>query len=204
MPESYSWNFFGDPSETEPSDRLPSDVKIERFALSFILVPFNNFPAPSITAVNIHPDTWNTLMFPYGGLRLDDAEVASDASTFHDLSAVLRRLIGANLDDYLSGARTELAEYYSQVPDLKDLAPVYRNFSLKFSKSAEKWTAYIFTYHPCPLSQLAVPDVARREIPLTKDRIGEALKTNQVEGVSLEENVAALLRTRIVDFWSQD
>jgi hypothetical protein len=202
VPDSYSWNFLGDPSETEASAPLP-DVQVERFALSHILVPFVGYPSAAITAVNIHPDTWNSLMFPYGGLRLDDAKAAAGAATFADLAGVLRGLIDTNAGAYLDGARAELREYFTELPELESLAPVYRNFSLKFSKSAEKWTAYVFTYHPCPESLLAVPADSRRRIPLDTAAVAAAVSANQLDGIALEENVAALLQSGIVRFWSQ-
>jgi len=199
---SFSWNLLDVPSETQLSDRLPTGVVVERFALSYILMPFSNYPHRAITAVNLHPDTWNSFMFPYGGLRIDDSEAAGGAETFQQLTAALHGLVARNLDAYLAEAKNELLAYYSDVPNLYETAPVYRNYSLKFSKSADKWTAYIFTYHPCPLTLLAAPGLARGEIPMTAAAVSSAVQTRQLSGVSLEENVVALLQADIMKFWS--
>ncbi|SRR6266851_4386470 len=199
--KAYSWNFVGD-NEVDPHANLPADISIRRFALSYILVPFRSYPHRSITAVNLHPDTWNSLMLPYGGLRLDEATAAADAKTFADLSRCLHNLIIGNLDGYLEGARRELSAYYSEVADLTEVPPLYRNYSLKFSKSASQWTAYVFTYHAAPVSLLTAPGLQRAEVRMEAASIEQALKEERVAGTKLEENVVALLRSGLVEFWA--
>lgn len=203
MTDSFSWNFLRGPSDTSSADPIPPDISVERFALSCILMPYTNFPTRAITAVNLHPDSWNSFMFPYGGLRLDDENAAKGASTFAGLSEAIHRLTSANMGDYLAKAREELLAYYSDIPDLRQLAPVYRNYSLKFSKSANKWTAYMFTYHPCPLSLLRADDLAHAEVILTPSAVATAIATQQLDGTDLEENVVAFLQSNIVTFWSE-
>lgn len=203
MPDSFSWNFLHGPSETSPADQLPTGIVVERFALSCILMPYTNLPTRAITVVNLHPESWNSFMFPYGGLRLDDAQAAKEARTFADLSNTIHRLTSANLREYLAKASEELLAYYSDIPDLGQLAPIYRNYSLKFSKSANKWTAYMFTYHPCPLSLLMAEALAHNEIGLNAGAVATAIRTQQLDGTDLEENVVAFLQSDIIKFWSE-
>lgn len=202
MTNSYSWNLTEESSEVSPNDLVPDNVKVERFALSYILMPFCNYPQRTITTVNLHPDTWNSFMFPYGGLRIEDSEAAAGAASFRDLSKSLHQLIRLNLEPYLTEAHKELSAYYSEVPDLHNVAPIFRNYSLKFSKSADQWTAYIFTYHTCAEGLLAAPGVTRGKIKLTPEEVKAAQDSKQIEGVSLEENVVAFLYSNIIKFWS--
>lgn len=198
---SYSWNFL-DGSAVNPQTALPGEVGVKRFALSHILVPFRNYPNRSIALINLHPDSWDSFMLPYGGLRLEEPEAATDAKTFADLSEVLHVLIADNLDGYLEGAERELSAYYSELPELRETPPLYRNYSLKFSKSAGQWTAYVFTYHAAPLSSLVPSDLPRAEVPMESASISQALSEEAIAGTKLEENVVALLRSGLIKFWA--
>jgi len=198
--KEYSWNLIGE-SEIDPHNDLP-DISIQRFALSHILIPFRDYPYRSITMINLHPDTWNALMLPYGGLRIDNPMAASGVKTFMDLSHSLHDLITDNLNDYLEGARRELSAYYSEVADLSEIPPLYRNYSLKFSKSANQWTAYVFTYHAAPISLLTAAGLQRAELRMKPASIRQALQEKRVEQTKLEENVVAILKSGIVEFWA--
>jgi hypothetical protein len=192
----------GESSAVSPHDAVPEGVKVERFALSYILMPFRNYPRRSITVINPHPDTWNSFMFPYGGLRLEDTQAASGVTTFEALSASLNALVRNNLEDYVAGARDELLAYYSDIPDLYETPPAFRNYSLKFSKSAQQWTAYIFTYHTCGEHLLTASGLAHSKIYMTSESVQSALQAGKIEGVTLEENVVAFLRSNVIRFWS--
>jgi hypothetical protein len=141
-------------------------------------------------------------MFPYGGLRIDDAETAKGAKTFGDLTQTLHTLVARSIERYLEGARTELLQYFSDIPDLTSAAPVYRNYSLKFSKSASKWTAYIFTYHTAPMANLKTQELETAGIPLNDSQVDRTLATGAISKTPLEENVVAFLKSPVVRFWS--
>ena len=202
MAKEYSWNLTGNNSELDPASALPEDIKVERFALSYILAPYKNYPTRSITVVNLHPDSWNSMMLPYGGLRLEEPNAAASARSFNDLSACLHGLITDKLEAYLEGAARELSAYYSDIPDLHDLPPFFRNYSLKFSKSANQWTAYIFTYHAAPASLLTAGDLPRAEIQLNPLDVHAVLTAAHVGEYVVEENVLALLKSQIVHLWT--
>lgn len=153
----------GDEGLLVPEDALP-----QRFALSFVVVPTRG---TTITLVNPHPDTWNTWMFPYGGARLELAAVARCVSNTEDLQSELERLVEKYREDYQASAVVELERYFVTPPDVTDLRPFFRTFSLKYSKTSKSWTAYRFSYHSYggTLSE----EVERTEIDLEAANLAE-------------------------------
>ena len=194
--QSYSWNCMGTVSSSQADDAVPADVEVSRFALSFLLVPVSIGADPRLTIVNPHPDSWNTFMFPYGGIRVDDPTPPGYTS-LGDLSSRLDELVRTRREDYLVSAGRELGSLFAGVPDLRTLVPVYRNYSLKFSASAKVWTAYVFTYHPVMADALGKASVAVKQLDLA-----EVAGWPEAPDQELEENVVAFLGAPLARLWA--
>lgn len=196
MPDTYSWNLLGSASSVNAEDAPPAGLELSRYALSFLLVPVTFDPHASLTVVNPHPESWNTYMFPYGGVRIEDETTALPA-TFKEISNRLHALIGSRRRDYFESASRELSETFDSIPDLDNLVPVYRNYSLKFSASAEMWTAYMFTYYPVARALLGSTDLATKSFA-----IADADDLSAMSSEPLEENVLAFASTGLARFWA--
>lgn len=108
-----------------------------------------------LLVVDPHPSgNWMSWMFPYASLVLTSEQLSergvqhiSEDLTFHGLA------------DYLRDARSVLKEEYERSIEMEvnNIIPgigagwsgpaFFENYSLKFSKTSESYTAYAFEYH---------------------------------------------------------
>lgn len=160
----------------DPSDRtrIGSDAVPVRFALT----------APQVVMrldgrfllVDPHPaGTWESWMFPYASYvaaaeqvskRMIDSGVPdlglTGESTLHDVTRSLRRVRQSFQSEYeaaiLDGVKNSLPE----LSEMSIGSAFYENYSLKFSKSAGAYTAYVFEYfldRPDYVPTVSIPHV---------------------------------------------
>jgi hypothetical protein len=152
--------------------------------------------------LNPHPDSWNNWQLPYESIVHDlpeplpahtvaDIELAASQATNLGDPAVLRE--GAEQISKLLGGSTITLQP----------SPVLETFALRYSKTANVWTAYRFAYLMASAHD-AQASVASTWLDLDLSALTAILDTNQLEGLPLSDNVATILRdpvsrTKIID-----
>jgi hypothetical protein len=140
--------------------RLRSEEIPHRAALTAPQLVTDEENPTRILLVDPHPPgTWDTWMFPYASLALSAADIRRQCGvaveflrlgrgdTVAAVSASLLRLRDLLWRDYQDALSVG---YNSLLPDVRDSRrgePVFRNFSLRFSNTADCYTAYLFDYH---------------------------------------------------------
>lgn len=154
----YSWDNYSELN----SSLLTADVLPRRFALTAPQVVRRT--AGEILLVDPHTSgSWETWMFPYASLVMTAEEIIRkcaernlvkpavlqlDArSSFEDLSTALHSLRQTFQQDYSDAIESGVNNLLPQLQDGWNGRPFYENFSLKFSKTSNSYTAYDFEYY---------------------------------------------------------
>lgn len=170
--KDYTWD---DRDESAHSTRMHCEEVPRRAALTALRLVTDAEHPERILLVDPHPQgTWDTWMFPYTSLVLSAADIqrrCGDAVEFLRLgqgdglmsvSSSLVRLRKLLWQDYRDATSVGYASVLPQVLDSVGHDPIYRNFSLKYSNTADTYTAYLFEYHSATLpadGHLSVPHV---------------------------------------------
>ena len=72
--------------------------------------------------------------------------------------------------------------------------PKLSNFSLKFSKTANIWTAYCFIYHLCHAGQEASPEVQTIWLSLKDSNISAIVASEKIDNLAVADNVLSLFK----------
>lgn len=183
-------------------ETVPLEVWAQRFAITApqCVVRANE----SLLVVDPHPEgTWKNWMFPYASLVLSDAELLDqyakigltcpslewhEGRTFNDLSALLTQVRNDLADAYSQAIREEVNNVLPGIGPAWKGAPFYENFSLKFSKTSNSFTAYVFQYFRNDVDELHV------ELPALWVPIDEILDTlsasAEIDGRTVSSNVS--------------
>lgn len=188
----YTWDERDDWAQ---SIRLRRDDVPRRVALTAPRLVTDADDPERILLVDPHPPgTWDTWMFPYRSLVLSAAEVRKrwgDEERFLHLAegdslvAVSESLLrlwerqGRECQDAVAVANTDLLLQMRSAEGSS--APVYRNFSLKFSATSTSYTAYLFDYH-----HTVLPAGSRLTVPHIWVRIDEFVGRRVDSGFSLQ------------------
>ena len=156
--KDFSWD-----SQSPLNDELIDESALpQRFALTAPQVVMKT-GSKVILLVDPHvAGTWETWMFPYASLILTLDQVKakcindhiekldvlrlSSRSTFRDLSVALRQLRAVFSSDYSAAIRSGVNNVLPQLQDGWSSETFYENYSLKFSKTSNSYTAYDFDY----------------------------------------------------------
>ncbi len=161
-----------------------------------------------VLLVDPHPTgTWHTWMFPYASLIMDVAEIEqlsakkqrprprfldlAAGDTLRHVSESLRELVEVFKDEYDEALEHGINNI---IPDLATAwigAPFYVNYSLKFSKTSNSYTAYIFSYLRHRNPSLSVPVPHRWT---TVDELQELEESGaELDGREVSSNVLAVV-----------
>ncbi|MGW7366442.1 hypothetical protein ACWGI8_24155 [Streptomyces sp. NPDC054841] len=153
----YSWD-----KDSELNDEcLSADVVPMRYALTAPQVVVNG--DKQILIVDPHAaGTWDTWMFPYASLILTREQLAegpdgqgagdrgilavSEGTTFRELSEALGALRRGRQDEYVSAIQAGVNNVITDLNGTWSGSEFYTNYSLKFSKTSNSYTAYEFSY----------------------------------------------------------
>ncbi|MFJ5645101.1 hypothetical protein [Streptomyces sp. NPDC093223] len=195
----YSWDQDSDLND----ERLDAAVVPQRYALTAPQVVVNS--AGEILVVDPHPaGTWDTWMFPYASLILTRDELAaapddgtgpilavSEGSTFRALSEALGQLRVNRQDAYVSAIQAGVNNVIADLNGTWSGTPFYTNYSLKFSKTSNSYTAYEFSYF---LNRVATLDLELPHVWIEPSRLAEELARSQTPfGRTVSSNVADAL-----------
>ncbi|MGW2308710.1 hypothetical protein [Actinomadura luteofluorescens] len=202
----YSWDHASNLNE----EHLNAEVVPGRYALTAPQVVVN--PEKQILIVDPHPaGTWDTWMFPYASLILTREEVAarieggstssangsrrileiSAGSTFRELSEALAALRSERQDDYVQAIRAGVNNVIADLDGTWGGTAFYTNYSLKFSKTSNSYTAYEFGYY---LNRVDGLSIDYPHLWIEPERLAEELtKTDKPFGRLLSSNVADAL-----------
>lgn len=198
----YSWDKDSDLND----QRLGAAILPMRYALTAPQVVVNS--AKQILVVDPHPaGTWDTWMFPYASLILTREELSSgqgdleagvrpildvaEGSTFRELSEALGSLRVGRQDDYVSAIQTGVNNVIVDLNGTWSGTPFYTNYSLKFSKTSDSYTAYEFSYF---LNSVTTLDLDIPHVWIEPARLAEELKASETPfGRKVSSNVADAL-----------
>ncbi|MEU1444269.1 hypothetical protein [Streptomyces mirabilis] len=198
----YSWDKDSDLND----ERMGAEILPMRYALTAPQVVVNN--AKQILVVDPHPaGTWDTWMFPYASLILTREELLADrpaqdagtraildlteGSTFRELSGALGALRVGRQDDYVSAIQAGVNNVIADLNGTWNGTPFYTNYSLKFSKTSNSYTAYEFSYF---LNQVTTLDLDIPHVWIEAGRLAEELKASDAPfGRKVSSNVADAL-----------
>lgn len=198
----YSWDKDSDLND----ERLNAEILPMRYALTAPQVVVNS--AKQILVVDPHPaGTWNTWMFPYASLVLTREELSRDpadqdtgarpvlgiaeGSTFLELSQALGALRVGRHDDYVSAIQAGVNNVIVDLNGTWNGTPFYTNYSLKFSKTSNSYTAYEFSYF---LNRVTTLDLDIPHVWIEPTRLAEELRTSDTPfGRKVSSNVADAL-----------
>jgi len=155
--KDYTWDELDDWAR---STRLHRDEIPRRVAMTAPQLVTDADDPERILLVDPHPPgTWETWMFPYASLVLSAADIRRRCGDEVDFLRLAEGDSLARVSESLVQLRERLRPEYGRalsvgynnvLPHLRDSwrgDPVYRNFSLKFSKTSDSYTAYVFDYH---------------------------------------------------------
>lgn len=132
-------------------------------------------------------------MLPYGSLAVGPSNLPANI-TFGGLAEVMDSLREREMREYKEKALAAVRELAGMTACKFRLDPALSNYSLKFSKSANMWTAYCFAYHLSTEGSMAEPSVKATWLSLDDLAITRALDVKQIDGFPIADNVLALLR----------
>jgi hypothetical protein len=198
--KDYSWD---DNSELMVN-RIGNDALPRRFALTGPQIVIKKATGEMLLVDPHAAGTWETWMFPYASLILTRDEIQkksggknatilsiSAASTFGELATALRQLRGTLIEDYKAAIETGVNNVLPQLQDGWNGPSVYRNYSLKFSKTSECYTAYLFDY--C-LNVLTAIQIEKPHIWIDPRNLQSHLvKEQTLNGRQVSSNVAEAL-----------
>jgi hypothetical protein len=196
--ETYDYSWDGSSADEE----VDGSAIPRRFALTAPQVVMRG--SGEILLIDPHAaGTWETWMFPYASLVLDDDEVRSALAVHgiadHPTLGLATGLTLHGLAGALGRLRTDLRVEYDKaiadgvnnvIPHLiekKEPRSFYENYSLKYSKSSNSYTAYDFEYflNRWEPEDLRVPHIwvdPAEVVALTGDVLrGKAISSNVVE-----------------------
>ncbi|MFB9465088.1 hypothetical protein [Streptomyces cinereospinus] len=198
----YSWDQESDLND----EHLDAAVVPQRYALTAPQVVVNG--AREILVVDPHPaGTWDTWMFPYASLILTRDELAAapdgpddgtgpvlaltEGSTFRALSEALGQLRVGHQDAYVSAIQTGVNNVIADLNGTWSGTPFYTNYSLKFSRTSNSYTAYEFSYF---LNRVTALDLELPHVWVEPSRLAEELARSETPfGRTVSSNVADAL-----------
>lgn len=184
----YTWTSTSDSTEIEVAQQ-PS-----RFALTTPTVFRDD--VGRVLLVDPNPaGTWETWMLPFASRTYSRESVGTRTGLWNDtgemgrptlggISQILVGLRAADSDEYLRGVTQHLADL--GVSRSAPFEPLHENYSLKFSKTANVYTAYAFQYI------LILEAGPEPEVPFRWIDLGELLSmesNDTLDGRRLAENV---------------
>ncbi len=187
----YSWRKEDESSKTN----VPVESFPKRVALTATGVITNRQTVGKTTLLlcNPHPDTWNSWMLPYGSLAID-VEAVDQTMSFGKLAEYMEKLREENIENYERKALAQVCQLVGLQQERFDYEPNLSNFSLKFSKSANVWTAYCFAYHIYREGQSAKPNVQATWLTLNDEKVTSLVKDGMLDGLAVADNVLSLLK----------
>lgn len=187
----YTWSSH---DRSQLSAPIPHNAIPARFALTYAAVVLRAIPVPALLVCNLHPDTWNNWLLPYGSITGIPAVAKRQLSSFYDLSKLLSEMQDSRRHD-LQRLLSEqiLARLGRKQVDFDD-APSFENYSLKYSESARCWTGYAFGYVVGIFRGRAELKIEHEWIPLKEDSMRVVLESRSFAGRALASNVTAVLQ----------
>ena len=197
----YTWSV----SETKKiAKKIPIHCIPARFALTAtVVVRQTREGICSILLCNPRPDSWNNWLLPFGALVLNRPDTFQSAPTFKDISSYITSLRNKEKNKYTSIASEEISKMLGVRVEEDTLKnnPFLENFSLKYSKTANVWTAYFFSYYIIPTSLDKKPQCSTIWFPLKKEFIEKVTRLKQYSNLPVAGNVLALLANKnSIDF----
>jgi hypothetical protein len=179
---SYEWR----PGALE--ENLDVGERPERLANSVVAIVMDG---TKVSLLNPHPESWNNWQLPYASFSSD---VSPDRLTsFHDIETTLNQALDLSEPEVRKSASEQISEMLGEAVELHG-QPVFETYALRFSKTADVWTAYRFVYVRASLSSSTEPAIQSTRVDLAdKDEVGRAHGSGTVDGLPLSDNVALIL-----------
>jgi len=176
------------------NDKVPIESIPQRVALTAtgIVMSPRTESGRSILLCNPHPESWNSWMLPYGSIQLDEIEV-NKGVTFMELARFMIDVKNEHITEFRNTAFGQIIVTAGLRQTQSSDDPLLANFSLKYSKSANKWTLYYFNYFIFKDIDEVSPIVAAEWLQLIGREYEDVIKTRIFRGLKLAENVLPVI-----------
>ncbi|WP_461046774.1 hypothetical protein [Terrabacter koreensis] len=179
--------------------QVPENERPARFALTAPQCIYRAGGA-ELLVVDPHPSgNWLSWMFPYASLVLTGDELQErgvpdlpKVLTFSALADYMKQARSMLESEYERNVEAEVNNIVSGIRDGWKASAFFENYSLKFSKTSNSFTAYLFEYRRSDLDDLQV-DLPHLWIPTAQAE--DFLKDpSKLEGRTVSSNVLDLVR----------
>ena len=201
--KDYSW----DDQSPIMEESIGGDALPSRFALTAPQVVIREATNEMLLVDPHAAGTWETWMFPYASLILTTEDIKEKCesykteppailsitakSTFGELAAALGQLRSILSEEYRAAIDAGVNNVLPQLQSGWSSPSVYVNYSLKFSKTSECYTAYLFDYCLNLLKDISVDlphlwiDPRKLQTHLEKEQTleGRQVSSNVVEAL---------------------
>jgi hypothetical protein len=192
MPTEYEWTINAGRllSESVPAESLP-----QRAAITGIgVVIAGRGPRMKLLLCNPHASSWNNWLLPYGSITEPFAlDTSKESKTFKDLSENLIAILKEHRHEYNQSIFKAIGEMLGWDGLQFDREVFFSSYSLKYSKTANVWTAYLFNYHKCHARSDKKPGVPTTWLPLNRTAIAAISKSAHYDGLPVAPNVITLV-----------
>ncbi|MCP4650473.1 MAG: hypothetical protein GY853_10390 [PVC group bacterium] len=189
--QDYVWE------KNQIDEKIPVEIIPTRIAIAALAVFLSNDEEKrKLLIANPHPESWNSWMLPYGSIIIDNSKLCNNDITFIELESILDITKVENINKLTSESNMQINQYFEEdifhLPRTSELI----NYSLKYSKSSNKWTAYSFNYYMINLNEIVNPKCAFEWISLAGSNISQIVNAGKYKDVKLESNLQYLLKTK--------
>lgn len=186
----YTWKL----GDSLSGQKLPKKSFPKRIALTATAVIIKTKDEGSLLLCNPHPESWNNWQMPYGSLALE-APSLPPGITFNQLAQSIEQLKTKNAEKYETDALGQIRSMLGWSSFKFVTLPKLCNFSLKYSKTANTWTAYSFEYHLCRDLENIKSELQVTWVSLDSKSLQRLATSSTFEGHAVADNVLALLET---------
>ena len=146
-------------------------------------------------------------MFPYASLVLTAEDLAEGASgdrlngrdyTFAELANFLRGIRTSRETQYRESIKKEVNNVLPDIGEGWTNEPFFENYSLKFSKTSNSFTAYVFEYHRSQQDRNLSIDFPHLWVPV-EGALQWLDKQENLAGRSVSSNVTDLFSSALFD-----
>jgi hypothetical protein len=177
-------------SEAIPADHFPRRVAITGVGI----ITAKRGDTMYLLLCNPHPSSWNNWLLPYGSITTQfSMDGLVEPTTFGHLANKLDLLFRDCFPRYGREIFAGIGEMLGWGKLKFEEDPFFSSYSLKYSKSANAWTAYLFKYHRCTSMPTDEPSVASTWMPLNRATIDSVTKSSQYDGLAIAGNVITLV-----------
>jgi hypothetical protein len=141
--------------------------------------------------LNPHPDSWNNWQLPYASITRD-LEQPLKAATLETIEAALTQAVDLGDPATQQQATEQIAALLGNATVTLASRPALETFALRYSKTANVWTAYRFAYIAGAANATSTA-IAHTWLDPADDQLATLLQTKELDGLAVSDNILTIL-----------